>query len=96
MGIASKDIKGFVEITAKLSSAFQLGPDEAGTSIGKLINLFSLSIPQVEKLGDAINQLGNKPTPPKRTSSKSWFAPAAWPNSSACRPSRPRRWPQPC
>ena len=60
MGIASKDIKGFVEITAKLSSAFKLGPDEAGTSIGKLINLFSLSIPQVEKLGDAINQLGNK------------------------------------
>lgn len=60
MGIASKDIKGFVEVTAKMSSAFKLLPEEAGTAIGKLINLFSLSVPQVEKLGDAINQLGNK------------------------------------
>ncbi|WP_157314561.1 phage tail tape measure protein [Chitinibacter sp. GC72] len=60
MGIASKDIKGFVEITAKMSAAFKLMPDEAGTAIGKLMNLFSLSVPQVEKLGDAINQLGNK------------------------------------
>lgn len=60
MGIASKDLKGFVEITAKMSTAFQMLPEEAGTAVGKLLNLFSLSMPEMEKLGDVINQLGNK------------------------------------
>lgn len=59
MGIASKDIKGFVEVTAKMSTAFKMLPQEAGTAIGTLMNLFKLSVPQVEQLGNAVNALGN-------------------------------------
>lgn len=59
MGVKSKDIEGFVTVVAKMATAFKLSTDEAGASIGKLMNIFSLSVPQVEALGDTINHLGN-------------------------------------
>ncbi|WP_293932134.1 phage tail tape measure protein [Iodobacter sp.] len=60
MGTASEDIKGFVTVTAKMASAFKMLPEEAGKAVGELMNQFALSIPQVVKLGDTLNQLGNK------------------------------------
>lgn len=59
LGIASRDIKPFVEVTAKMATAFDMTAEEAGDAIGKLKNVFSLSIPEISSFGDAINQLGN-------------------------------------
>jgi len=59
LGIAANEIKPFVEVTAKMATAFDMTADEAGTAIGKLKNVFSLSIPEITTFGDAINQLGN-------------------------------------
>lgn len=59
LGIAAKDISPFVEITAKMATAFDMTADEAGIAIGKLKNVFGLSIPEIGAFGDAINQLGN-------------------------------------
>ena len=59
MGIAKDQLTGFVEVAAKMATAFKMTGDESGQAIGKLMTVFNLSIPQVEKLGDAINVLGN-------------------------------------
>lgn len=59
LGIAAQDIAAFTEMTAKMSTAFDMTAEEAGDSIGKLKNVYKLAIPEVEGLGDAINQLGN-------------------------------------
>ena len=59
MGIAKDQLTGFVEVAAKMATAFKMTGDESGQAIGTLMTVFNLSIPQVEKLGDAINVLGN-------------------------------------
>lgn len=59
LGLAEKDILKFVETTAKMSTAFDLLPSEVGNAIAKLSNIFDIKIPDIEHLGDAINQLGN-------------------------------------
>lgn len=59
MGIAAQDIESFVVITAKIATAFKMTAEDAGTTIGKLKNLYKLTIPDIEKLADAINTLGN-------------------------------------
>ena len=59
LGLAKKDLTKFVKTTAKLATAFDLNPQEAGEAIAKLSNIFNIPIPNIEKLGDAINQLGN-------------------------------------
>ncbi|MBF0152081.1 MAG: phage tail tape measure protein, partial [Magnetococcales bacterium] len=59
MGIAAKDIQGFTEVVAKMSTAFKINPDEAGTVVGRLMNVFALTVPQTRLLADAINHLGN-------------------------------------
>ncbi len=59
MGIAAQDIESFVVITAKIATAFKMTAEDAGTAIGKLKNLYKLTIPDIEKLADAINTLGN-------------------------------------
>lgn len=59
LGIAAKDIGEFVRITATMATAFNMPAAEAGVAIGKLKNIFSLSLKEIESFGDAINQLGN-------------------------------------
>ena len=59
MGIATKDLNAFVGVASKMATAFKMSGDEAGTAIGTLMTVFNMSVPQVEKLGDAINVLGN-------------------------------------
>ncbi len=59
MGIAAKDIRGFTEVVAKMSTAFNIAPNEAGEAVGRLMNIFKLSVPETQRLGDAINHLGN-------------------------------------
>ena len=59
MGIAANEIQGFTELAAKMGVAFRISSEEAGEGIGRLKNIFALSIPDVQLLGDAINYLGN-------------------------------------
>lgn len=67
LGIAKDDIGRFVDTTARLSTAFDLDPGKAATSIGTLSNAFGymnqstgrLDFKRVEAFGDMINYLGN-------------------------------------
>ncbi|MBF0191625.1 MAG: phage tail tape measure protein [Magnetococcales bacterium] len=59
MGIASKEIRGFTEVVAKMSTAFNISPNETGEAVGRLMNIFKLTVPETQRLGDAINHLGN-------------------------------------
>ena len=59
LGIAAKEIKPFVETTAKMSTAFDMTAEEAGNAIGKLKNILGVSIEEMGRYGDAISYLGN-------------------------------------
>ncbi|PID77573.1 MAG: phage tail tape measure protein [Deltaproteobacteria bacterium] len=59
LGIAAQDISQFTSLTAKMAVAFDMTADTAGDAIGKLMNVYNLGIEGTERLGDAINQLGN-------------------------------------
>ncbi|SDO04366.1 phage tail tape measure protein, TP901 family, core region [Desulfonauticus submarinus] len=59
LGIPLEDIAKFTEITAKMATAFDMIAEESGTAIGKLKNVFDLSIKEIESLGDTIDRLGN-------------------------------------
>ncbi len=59
MGIATKDLEAFVRLSSVMSTAFKMSADDTGQSVGTLMTVFNMSVPQVEKLGDAINVLGN-------------------------------------
>jgi len=59
LGLAVGDIQSFVDVAARMGTAFDMTADDAGDAIGKLKNIFNLSIPEVETFGDAINKLGN-------------------------------------
>ena len=59
LGMATDDIGAFVEVTAKMATAFDMTAQEAGDSIGKIKNVYRLAIGEVEGFGDTINQLGN-------------------------------------
>ncbi|MDR0666773.1 MAG: phage tail tape measure protein [Campylobacteraceae bacterium] len=59
MGIAKEQLLDFTKITAKMSTAFDMSADEAGESIGKIMNVYKLSIEEAESLGDAMNHLSD-------------------------------------
>lgn len=59
LNIAAGDIRQFTELVAKLATAFDIAPTEAAKSVAKLKTVFGLGLTEVERLGDAVNQLGN-------------------------------------
>jgi len=59
LGIAKDKLLGFTVTTAKMSTAFDMLPNEAGEASAKLMNVFSLSLNEVSSLGDAINHLSD-------------------------------------
>jgi len=59
LGIAEGDLGTFTEIVAKMSTAFDMLPDEAGDAFAKLSNIYKLNMEQGRLLGDAINHLSN-------------------------------------
>lgn len=63
LGIATKDLTGFVDTTAKMAVAFDMTAEEAGNAIAKLRNVYSLDakggVKETTALGDAINALGD-------------------------------------
>lgn len=59
LGVTIPDMQKFVELAAKMSTAFGISPGEAADAIALIQNIYGLSIEQIERLGDAINHLGN-------------------------------------
>ncbi len=59
LGIAKDKLLDFTKTTAKMSTAFDMLPDEAGEASAKLMNVFGLSVKEVGSLGDAMNHLSD-------------------------------------
>ena len=59
LGVAKKDLVSFTENVAKMSTAFDMLPDEAGKSMATLSNVFGIPITQLTEVGDAINHISN-------------------------------------
>ncbi|MGO3028039.1 phage tail tape measure protein [Pseudomonas helleri] len=59
LGIASKDIKLFTTNIAKMATAFDMSAEMAGDSMAKLANVYQIPIQNIDRLGDAINELSN-------------------------------------
>lgn len=59
LGIAKENLLEFTTIAAKMGVAFDMGADEAGDSMGKMMNIFNMDIKAVSLLGDAINHLSD-------------------------------------
>lgn len=57
MGVPKENLIEFVRTTAKMGTAMDLPREELADDMGKIANLFKLPIPEIEKLGDAINYL---------------------------------------
>ncbi|PWV65998.1 phage tail tape measure protein [Plasticicumulans acidivorans] len=59
LGVASNDIRQFTELVAKMATSFDIAPAAAAKSVATLKTVFGLGLAEVERLGDAVNTLGN-------------------------------------
>lgn len=59
LGVKEKDLISFTTNVAKMSTAFDMLPDEAGKSMATLSNVFDIPITELTALGDAINHISN-------------------------------------
>ncbi|WP_322597213.1 phage tail tape measure protein [Mergibacter septicus] len=59
LGVAEKDLKAFTTTIAKMSVAFDMSADESADAMAKLANVYAIPINEIDKLGDAINELSN-------------------------------------
>jgi TP901 family phage tail tape measure protein len=60
LGVALKDLPGFIETTAKMAVAFDMSADAAGDSMAKVANVYQIPIGSIGHLGDVVNQLSNE------------------------------------
>ena len=58
LGVASKDIAGFTEVTAKFSAITGMSSEDAAMGMGKVANLLGLQSDQYQALGSAIAGVG--------------------------------------
>ncbi len=59
LGIAKAKLLDFTKSVAKMKVAFDMSASDAGESIAKLMNIYALSVKEVNTLGDAINHLSD-------------------------------------
>lgn len=59
LGVKENDLIAFTTNVAKMSTAFDMIPDEAGKSMATLSNVFDVPITKLTALGDAINHVSN-------------------------------------
>jgi phage-related tail protein len=57
LGVKEKDLATFTDTVAKMSTAFDMLPDEAGQAMAQLSNVFQIPMQNMNILGDAINHL---------------------------------------
>lgn len=60
LGVATKDVAGFTRVMIDLGETTNLTADEASTSLAQLMNVMGTAPDQVDRLGAAIVDLGNK------------------------------------
>ncbi|MED0688170.1 phage tail tape measure protein [Anoxybacillus ayderensis] len=60
MGVPKEQLVQFTKEVAKMGEAFEMAPEEIGTSLGKLANLFKIPYQDISKLGEVINYLDDK------------------------------------
>ncbi len=60
LGVALKDLPAFIETTAKMAVAFDMGANEAGDAMAKIAKVYKIPIAEIGRLGDAINQISNE------------------------------------
>jgi TP901 family phage tail tape measure protein len=54
-----ENILKFTETAAKMATAFDVPVEEAASAMAKLANIYNIPIAQIDRLGSAINALGN-------------------------------------
>ncbi|WNL34069.1 phage tail tape measure protein [Arcobacter cryaerophilus gv. pseudocryaerophilus] len=59
LGITKDKLLDFTQVTAKMSTAFDMSTAEAGESSATLMNIFGLSVSGISSLGDALNHLSD-------------------------------------
>ena len=59
LGVAREDLADFTTTVAKMSTAFDMLPEEAGDAMAKLANIYQIPIAEMGRLGDAINHLSD-------------------------------------
>lgn len=59
LGVKEKDLVFFTTNVAKMSTAFDMLPNEAGKAMATLSNVFDIPITSLTNLGDAINHISN-------------------------------------
>ena len=59
LGITKDKLLDFTQVTAKMSTAFDMSTKEAGESSATLMNIFGLSVSGISSLGDALNHLSD-------------------------------------
>ena len=59
LGTKVEDIGQFVNTVSQMSTAFSMTAGEAGESVGKIQNIFRLSVNELSGFGDTVNALGN-------------------------------------
>lgn len=60
MGVPKEQLVQFTKEVAKMGEAFEMAPEEIGTSMGKLANIFKIPYQDISKLGEVINYLDDK------------------------------------
>lgn len=60
LGVKLADLPQFVSTTAKMSVAFDMPAQEAGDAMAKIANVYAIPIREIDRLGDAINQISNE------------------------------------
>jgi TP901 family phage tail tape measure protein len=59
LGIAARDLPDFTDTVARMATAFDMLPEEAGDAMAKLANVYQIPIAEMGRLGDAINHLSD-------------------------------------
>ncbi len=59
LGISANDLPAFTTTVAKMATAFDMLPDQAGDAMAKLANVYLMPITEMASLGDAINHLSD-------------------------------------
>lgn len=60
LGITADQIGDFTQLTARMSTAFDMSAEQAGDAIARMMNVYSLAdLSQVEHVGDVVNRLSD-------------------------------------
>jgi TP901 family phage tail tape measure protein len=59
LGVEADDLPQFTETVAKMATAFDMLPEQAGDAMAKLSNIYQIPVNEMDLLGDAINHLSD-------------------------------------